>query len=722
MKLTSILTLLIVFAMLGCNSVSEKEFLIKSPGGKAELAFVLAKNGKPAYLLSYNGKRVIDTSFLGFEFKETGFLQDGLQIVDTSTSTFSETWEMPWGEQREVNNHYNEFSVKLKEIKEPNRTFSIVFKLYDDGLGFRYEFPVQAAMDSVVIQDELTQFKLTGDHTCWWIPGDWEIYEHLYTKSLISEIDAGSKRNNKYLAQTYIPDPDAVNTPFTMKVDDNCYMSIHEANLINYASMTLHADKKTLTLSSALAAWEDGTKVKTKTPFVTPWRTIQLAEKPGGLIESNLIVNLNEPNKLVGANWIKTAKYVGIWWEMHLGKSTWDYQSTQDMSTYTETKKASGKHGATTANAKKYIDFAAANNLDAVLIEGWNTGWEKWIGNDRSGIFDWVTPYPDFDIKEVVEYAKNKGIFIIGHNETSSDVGGYNKQLDTAMRFYQSLGIPVVKTGYVGTIIPPVHYHHGQWMVEHYQRVVETAAKYHISVVAHETVKATGIRRTWPNFLSREVFRGQEFDAWSNGNPPEHLEILPFTVMLGGPMDYTPGIFNILLKKLTGNGDSPKDGVFTYQSEESYKPDNRVSTTLCKQLALYVVLYSPVQMASDFPENYVGHPAFQFIRDVPVTWETTKVLNGEIGEYVTIVRKERNSGNWFLGSITNEESRTFEITLDFLDEGKTYTAIIYADASDADWKTNPVAFTIEEKKFKKGDIYQIKLAPGGGQAVSFFVN
>jgi len=706
MKFTSILATLIALTMIGCNTVSQKKYVVKSPNGKTELTFVLTEKGKPAYLLSFNEKFVIDTSFLGFEFAKTGFLQEGLQVVETATNSFNDTWEMPWGEQLEVLNHYNELSVKLKESKEPNRLFSVVFKVYDDGLGFRYEFPEQPAMKDVVIQDELTQFKLTGDHTCWWIPGDWEIYEHLYNKSLISEIDAGSKRKNKYLAQTYIPDPNAVNTPFTMKVSDNCYMSIHEANLTDYASMTLHVDKKSLTLSSALVAWEDGSKVKTKTPFVTPWRTVQLAEQPGGLIESNLIVNLNEPNKLEGANWIKTAKYVGIWWEMHIGKSTWGY--------------AGGKHGATTANAKKYIDFAAANNLNAVLIEGWNTGWEDWVGDDRSGIFDWVTPYPDFNIKEVVDYAKSKGIFIIGHHETSADVGGYDKQLDTAMSFYHSLGIPVVKTGYVGTIIPPVHYHHGQWMVNHYQRVVETAAKYHISVDAHETVKATGIRRTWPNFLSREVFRGQEFNAWSNGNPPEHLEILPFTVMLGGPMDFTPGIFNVELTKLTGKGDFPKNGVYTYKSKQNYKPENRVSTTLCKQLALYVVINSPIQMAADLPENYEGHPAFQFIRDVPVTWETTKVLNGEIGEYLTVVKKDRNSENWFLGSITNENPRSFDIPLNFLEEGKTYRAVIYADADDADWKTNPTAFTIEEKEVKKGDPYQIKLAPGGGQAISFF--
>lgn len=708
MKLTLILATLITLTMIGCNSVSHDAYSVKSPTGKTELTFVLTEEGKPAYLVSFNGKRVIDTSFLGFDFAETGLLKEGLQVVDTATDSFTETWEMPWGEQREVLNDYNELSVKLKEAKEPNRTFTVVFKVYDDGLGFRYEFPEQPAMKNVVIQDELTEFKLTGDHTCWWIPGDWEIYEHLYNKSLISEIDAGSKRNDKYLAQTYIPDPDAVNTPFTMKVSENCYMSIHEANLTDYASMTLHVDKKTLTLSSALVAWEDGSKVKTKTPFVTPWRTIQLAQEPGGLIESNLIVNLNEPNKLEGADWIKTAKYVGIWWEMHVGKSSWGY--------------AGGKHGATTANAKKYIDFAAANNLNAVLIEGWNTGWENWVGDDRSGIFDWVTPYPDFNIKEVVDYAKSKGVFIIGHHETSADVGGYNKQLDTAMRFYQSLGIPVVKTGYVGTIIPPVHYHHGQWMVEHFRRVVETAAKYQISIDAHETVKATGIRRTWPNFLSREVFRGQEFNAWSNGNPPEHLLILPFTTMLGGPMDFTPGIFNVELTKLTGKGDSPKDGVYTYESTQNYKPENRVNTTLCKQLALYVVINSPIQMAADLPENYLGHPAFQFIRDVPVTWETTTVLNGEIGEYVTIAKKERNSANWFLGSITNQYPRTFDIPLDFLDEGKTYRATIYADAETADWKNNPVAFVIEQKEFKKGDVYQLKLAPGGGQAISFIAD
>lgn len=707
MKSAYLSFVLILFIMMGCSNKSEQKFSVKSPEGNVEVTFLLNEAGKPAYLVNYYDKLVVDTSFLGFEFKDAPVLISGLQITDTSLTTFNETWEMPWGEQREVINHYNELTVSLSEKAAPNRIFKIVFKVYNDGLGFRYEFPEQAGMKDVLIQDELTQFKMTGNHMSWWIPGDWEIYEHLYNKSRLSEVDAGSKRKNKNLAQTYIPDPDAVNTPYTMKIDDSCYMSIHEANLINYASMTLHIDKKSLKLSSALVAWEDGTKVKTKTPFVTPWRTIQLSKTAGGLIESNLIVNLNEPNKLAGADWIYPAKYAGIWWEMHVDKSTWN--------------KVSGRHGATTANAKRYIDFAAENNLQAILIEGWNTGWEDWVGEKREGIFDWVTPYADFNIKEVIDYGKSKGIFIIGHHETSGDAGNYDKQLDSAFKFYQELGVPIVKTGYVGTIIPPVNYHHGQWMIKHFQRVIETAAKYHISIVAHETIKATGIRRTWPNFLSREVFRGQEFEAWSAGNPPEHLVILPFTTMLGGPMDYTPGIFNIKLKKLTGKGDSPKDGVYTYESTETYKPDNRVHTTLCKQLALYVIINSPVQMAADLPENYVGHPAFQFIRDVPIIWESTKVLNGEIGEFLTIVKKDRNSENWFLGSITNENARTFDIKLDFLDEGKMYQAIIYADGPSAHWNDNPVAFVIEQKEVKKGDAYQINLAPGGGQAVSFMV-
>jgi hypothetical protein len=614
-----------------------------------------------------------------------------------------EDWETIWGEQRIVKNHYNQLKVDLSEIVEPFRKFSVVFKVYNDGLGFRYEFPEQEAMNDVVIMDEYTEFNLTGNHMSWWIPGDWEIYEHLYTKSRLSDIDAGAKRKNPYLAQSYIPDSVAVNTPFTMKTDDGLYLSIHEANLTDYAGMTLHINKESYTLNSALVAWDDGSKVKTKVPFVTPWRTIQIGDKAGDLIESNLIVNLNEPNKLENTDWIKPTKYVGIWWEMHLGVSSWDY--------------ASGRHGATTENAFRYIDFAAEHGFDAVLIEGWNTGWEDWVGDNREGIFDWLTPYPDFDIDAVVAYGAEKGVGIIGHHETSGDVGNYDKQLEKAMAFYHEKGIGAVKTGYVGTIIPKTNYHHGQWMVQHYRRALEVAAKNEIMVVAHEPIKGTGIRRTYPNMMSREGLRGQEFNAWSDGNPPAHTAIVPFTRMLAGPIDFTPGIFNLKLKKLKGDVgmSETREKIFDL---ESYKPDNQVSTTLAKQLALYVVLYSPVQMAADLPQHYQGHEALQFIKDVAVDWEQSKVLDGEIGEYVVITRQERGSETWFLGAITNEKARNYNLHFDFLDPGSSYEVTAYLDAENAHWDDNPQAYKIKTFEVNHETRIDLKMAAGGGFALT----
>jgi hypothetical protein len=445
-------------------------------------------------------------------------------------------------------------------------------------------------------------------------------------------------------------------------------------------------------------------KVEQETPFSSPWRTIQISEKAEDLIESNLIVNLNEPNKLGDVSWIKPTKYVGIWWEMHLGKSTWDYSATQDMSTYIGAK-PHGRHGATTENTKRYIDFASANNIGAVLVEGWNTGWEDWIGTDsREGIFDFVTPYPDYDIEEVVRYAREKGVRMIMHHETSSAVSTYDQQLDTAYAFMNSTGIDMVKTGYVGTIIPKGEYHHGQWMVNHYMRVLKTAAMRKVAVNSHEPIMATGLRRTFPNDVSREGLRGQEFNAWATdgGNPPNHLPTVAFTRMLAGPIDYTPGIFKIKL--------------------DPYRSENQINTTLSQQLALYVVIYSPLQMAADLPEHYDGHPAFQFIRDVGVDWEQTIVLNGEVGEYVTIARQERETFNWFLGSITNEEAREFTIKTDFLEHDVKYLATIYADAIDAHWDKNPTGYKIDSMEVDKMSEITLKLAPGGGTAISFMVN
>jgi glucan 1,4-alpha-glucosidase len=693
-----LITLTVIF-MAACQIDHQTE--VSSPDGKLSVIVLTLENGTPAYLVKYNNHTIIDTSAMGFSFTNAPELADGLIIFKTHFNTFSETWEMPWGEQRYVENHYKELRIDFREQQKMQRHFSLVFRVYDDGLGFRYIFPEQPNMTEVLIAEENTRFKLTDDHLCWWIPGDWDIYEHLYNTTRFSEIDATSKRNHPNLAQTYIP-VNAVNTPFTMRTKSGLHLSFHEAALLDYAGITLQIDPENLEMRSNLVGSERTEhKVAQKTPFATPWRTIQIAERAGDLIESKLILNLNEPNKLGDVSWIKPTKYMGIWWEMHLGKSTWDYAGTQDMSTYIGGK-PHGRHGATTENAKKYIDFAAANGIGALLIEGWYTGWENWIGTDeREGIFDFVTPYPDYDLDEVVRHAKEKGVRLIMHHETSSAVTTYEQQLDTAYSLMRHYGFDMVKTGYVGTIIPRGEYHHGQWMVNHYQRVIEKAAENKVMVNAHEPIMATGLRRTYPNDATREGLRGQEFNAWATdgGNPPEHLPIVAFTRMLAGPIDYTPGIFNIKL--------------------DPYRSENQVNTTLAQQLALYVVIYGPMQMAADLPEYYSGHPAFQFIRDVGVDWEQSKVLNAEIGEYVTIVREERNSGNWFLGAITNHEAREIIVKTDFLDPAKNYQCILYADGDDAHWDNNPASYRIDTLTIDHNSEIMLKLAAGGGAAISF---
>jgi len=670
------------------NGYSSKNDVYKSPSpnGRLEVSLFLSKEGKAGYLINYQNKKMIDTSYFGFDFKDQDSFGNNLEVVNSSRSSFDETWETIWGEQRFIRNNYNEIKVELKEKDEKGRTCFIVFRVFDDGVGFRFEFPGQENLKDVVILDENTEFKLTGNHTCWWTPGDWDIYEHLFNTTRFTEIDALSKRGNKALAQTYIPE-NAVNLPVTMKSDDGMYISILEANLTNYADMTLKVDKENLLFQSELVGNDSGIKVKTKTPFVTPWRLILISDKATDLVSSRTILNLNEPNVLNDVSWIKPTKYMGIWWEMHLGKSTWDMKS--------------GRHGATTENAKRYIDFASKNGIGALLIEGWNTGWENWFGTEnREGIFDFVTPYPDYDLKEVVRYAQENNEKIIMHNETSAAIMTYERQIDTAFALYKSLGIHTVKTGYVGKIIPKGEYHHGQWMVNHYRKVMEKAAEYQIMLDVHEPIKPTGLRRTYPNLMSGEGLRGQEFNAWSpdGGNPPEHLTIIPFTRMLAGPIDYTPGIFDIKFDK--------------------YKKENQVNTTLVHQLAIYVVIYSPLQMAADLPENYEGHPAFQFIRDVGVDWDTSIVLNGEIGDFITIARKERNTDKWFLGSITDENARTIEVSLNFLDKGKSYKATLYEDGDNAHWDKNPTAYKIENKIVEKSDKLTLKLAPGGGTAIS----
>ena len=609
---------------------------------------------------------MIQPSKLGFILKDLPALDGNFAVKNHKISVFDETWEQPWGEQREIRNNYSELVVELEQNDDLKRRLKLVFRVFEDGIGFRYEFPEQENLTEFVIMDELTEFALTDNHDAWWIPAFMpDRYEYLYKKTSVNEMDT-------------------VHTPVTIETKDSLYLSIHEAALTDFSSMAL-IPTEDLKLKSYLVPWADGVKVYTKAPSKTPWRTIQIAETPGDLITSYLIQNLNEPNKLGDVSYMKPGKYVGIWWGMHIYTFTWS---------------SGEKHGATNKNVKEYIDFAAKYGFDGVLVEGWNESWDgDWVKN--GSIFNFTKPYPDFDIKMLTQYAVSKGVKIIGHHETGADIENYGKQIDSAYKFYAAHGIDIIKSGYVGHKLNKKEWHHGQFGVDFYHKALEKAAENKIVLVAHEPIKATGKRRTYPNMASREGARGQEFNAWSQdgGNPPNHTVILPFTRLLGGPMDFTPGVFDIMIKP---------------------QPNNRVSTTIAKQLALYVTIYAPYQMACDLPENYeVNLPAFQFIRDVVTDWETTKVLNAEIGEYYTVVRKARKSDEWFLGSITNEKEREFEIELNFLDEGTKYEAQIYADAADADWETNPTAIEITKLAVENTTKLRIKLAKGGGQAIRF---
>ncbi len=697
--------LLFLLFLTSCNT-SETSFSINSPDRNISIEFALSEEGEPMYLIKHKSNIVIDTSFMSFDFKEVTSLKNNFKIVSSSMATIDETWQMPWGEQIDVKNNYNELIVNLEEKTDDKRQLNIHFKVYNDGVGFRYEFPKQANLGAVLITDENTEFNLKGDHTVWWIPGDWDIYEHLYSKTKFSKIDALSKQNHENLAATHIPQ-NAVNTPVTMKTDTGLYLSFHEADLTNYAGMTLKIDQDNLKMTSELVGSERlQAKAKLTVPFNTPWRTIQISEKAGSLIESKLILNLNDPNELGDVDYFTPMKYVGIWWEMHIGKSTWDMEGSQNMNTLTEGKSATSTHGATTQNAKKYIDFASQNGIKGLLVEGWNTGWDKWLASadDREGLFDFMTPYADYNFDEVMAYANQKGVEVIMHHETSAAPLTYEKQMEEAYNFMKANKIHSVKTGYVGKIIPEGEYHHGQWMVNHYHKVLVEAAKKEIAVNAHEPIKATGKRRTYPNAIAREGLRGQEFNAWATdgGNPPNHIPTVAFTRMLSGPIDFTPGVFNIKFNE--------------------YKKGNQVNTTLAHQLALYVVIYSPIQMVCDLPEHYMVdgkvHPAFQFITDVGVDWQQTKVLDAEVGDFVTIARQERETNNWFVGGVTNENERTQELTFNFLEAGKTYKARLYKDAPNAHWNNNPEAYEIEELELTSDSNLKVKLAAGGGFALS----
>ncbi len=685
------MTILFTFLFLATfNSIhSQSNIEIKSPNEKIKVEFSLLLSSQPFYKVVYDSIIIIDNSALGFVFKDQPIMLDNFKVTNTNRKYFLGKWETIWGTQDSILDEYNELIISLEEKDDLARKMNIIFKVYDDGIGFRYEFPDQLNMNDIVIMDELTEFRLTGDHSCWWIPGDYDSYEYLYNNSKLSEIDL-TPFNYETRGDRNLPNKRAVNTPITMETNEGLFLSFHEANLTDYAGLTLEANDD-LTLKVDLVPWSDGTKVKTKVPFKTPWRTIQISNSAQDLIASNLILNLNEPNKLDDITWIEPMKYIGIWWEMHLGKSSWSMNPI-DGSWANNSK----NHGATTLNAKYYIDFAAKNNIKGVLIEGWNTGWEYW-GADTLDYFDFVTPYADFDIQEVVKYANENGVEIIGHHETGGQAENYEKHLENAFAFYNELGIRAVKTGYAGQIIPKGEYHHGQYMVRHYRKVLETAAKYRIMLDAHEPIAATGLRRTYPNMLTREGVRGMEYNAWSDGNPPEHTTIIPFTRMLSGPIDYTPGIFDLTF--------------------DEYKDKERVQTTLAKQLAYYVIIYSPMQMAADLPENYLNNPAFEFIRKVPVNWSKSRYLNSKIGDFVTIARK--NGDNWYLGSITDEFARSISVSLSFLDEDKIYKATIYKDGSKADWKNNPYDFEISEDFVDSTMRLRLKLAKGGGQAIIF---
>lgn len=648
--------LAIIFALSSCT-MNEK-YEISSPDGNIKVHFLIDE-GSPYYEARYNDSVVISRSAMGFILADAEPLDGPFMIDEVMISSTNRRWSPVWGESSSFRDKHNRNLFRLKEKDSPGRGLDIEFKVFNDGFGFRYLFPEDSGMDTLLIQDELTEFVFPGNHSAWWIPGDFDSYEHLYKNTPISEIEN-------------------VNTPVTLKVHDSLYLSVHEANLTDFAGMTLEKiDSAKYSLKSHLVPWPDGIKVKAKIPHQSPWRTIQIAKSPGGLIESGLILNLNEPCEWEDVSWIEPMKYIGIWWGMHIDKYTWH---------------SGPKHGATTENALRHIDFAAENDIKGVLVEGWNKGWDSWSSEDN---FDFITPYEDFDLEKVTSYAKEKGVYLIGHHETGGNVPVYEKYIDRALDLYRDLGIQVVKTGYAGKIRPEGQHHHGQWMVNHYRMVVEKAAERKIMIDAHEPIKPTGIRRTFPNMMTREGVRGQEYNAWSEGNPPEHTTVLPFTRMLAGPLDYTPGIFDVLF--------------------DEYKKKERVHSTVAKQLALFVVLYSPLQMAADLPENYKDNPAFQFIKDVPVDWDETKVLNGQIGDYVTIMR--RADDDFYIGSITDENARMLSIPLDFLDEDEEYQVTVYADGPSADWEKDPYDIEIWSYRVKAGDSLDIKLARGGGQAI-----
>ncbi len=714
---------LLSFLLLSVSAISGQT--LTSPDGQLKMVFSLSAAGEPTYQLDYKGKTVIMPSKLGLELKdgheasysgdggesnrivitskELTNLQSGFTLAASSTSSFDETWTPVWGENKKIRNHYNELFVSLRQEKMA-RGLNIRFRLYDDGLGFRYEFPLSHNLNYFVIKEEHTQFAMTGDNMAWWIPGDYDTQEYNYTESRLSQIRTLLPFSYDGNASQTIAAPTCVQTSLQMKTQDGIYLNLHEAALINYSCMHLNLDDSNMVFESWLTPDAKGDKGYLQAPCNSPWRTIIVSDNARRMLASNLILNLNEPCKIEDTSWIRPMKYNGVWWEMITGKSqwsyTWDLPSVQlDSIDYAKTT-PHHRHGANNDNVRRYIDFAAANGLDAVLVEGWNIGWEDWFGKSKDYVFDFVTPYPDFDIKALNDYAHSKGIKLIMHHETSASVRNYERHLDEAYRLMNRYGYDAVKSGYVGNILPRGEHHYGQWMVNHYQYALEKAAQYHVMVNAHEAVRPTGLCRTYPNLIGNESARGTEYEAGA-GNNVNLTTILPFTRLQGGPMDYTPGIFEMDLTKSNPNNHS------------------HINSTLARQLALYVTMYSPLQMAADFPENYERYmDAYQFIRDVAVDWDESLYLEAEPGQYITVARKAKGTDNWFVGCTAAAAGHTSNLPLNFLDKGRKYIATIYADAKDADYRTNRSAYTITKKEVTNKTVLKLKAAPGGGYAIS----
>jgi len=703
MKHLLCIALFYLFALQNANSQQ-----LKSPDGKFTMEFALLNDGTPSYSLIYKGKKVINPSKLGLELKKDKYsLLNGFSLIDSKTSSFDETWKPVWGEVESIRNHYNELAVTLNQ-KETDRQIIIRFRLFNDGLGFRYEFPNQKNLVYFVIKEERTQFAMTGDHTAFWIPGDYDTQEYDYTTSKLSEIRGLSeKAKTANLSQTSFSTT-GVQTSLMLKTADGIYINLHEAALINYSCMHLNLDDKNMIFESWLTPDAKGDKGYMQAPAHSPWRTIIVSDDARDILASKMTLNLNDPCKIEDTSWIKPVKYVGVWWEMITGKSSWSY--TDEFSAVqlgvTDYAKAipNKTHGANNEKVKKYIDFAAANGFDAVLVEGWNEGWEDWFGHYKDYVFDFVTPYPDFDVKAIHEYAKSKDVKMIMHHETSGSTRNYERHMDKAYQFMKDNGYDAVKSGYVGDILPRGENHYDQWIVNHYQYAIEKAAEYKIMVNAHEAVRPTGICRTYPNLIGNEAARGTEYQAFG-GSKPNHVTLLPFTRLIGGPMDYTPGIFEMDISKLSPTNKS------------------HANCTIANQLALYVTMYSPLQMAADLPENYNRFPdAFQFIKDVAVDWSESNYLEAEPGQYITVARKAKGTNNWFVGNVNGYDTRTSTINFAFLEKGKKYTATIYADAKDANYKTNPQAYTIRKIEVtNKSKLSQLS-APGGGYAISIIEN